>query len=195
MFKTKYDKFQYPNLVLENKNHNFHNCTFANHGNITEELLEAFLAGEEKITPEEAYKMAYLIRQFSNIFSLDYLLAPKLGYYDMKKNKHRRKVLSVFKDCEEMRKLVDFELMFKSNYIRKYEMNRFIALSEYIMTADRAAKCIYIGCIEINTALTFMIDVKNLLKSFSKPEPRGINKKQDKKITATSSGKLDTAVT
>lgn len=178
MFNTKLNEQQYPNLVAEIRIHGYSNRTFADHGNITEELLEAFLRGEEKITFQEAYGMARCINSLQNLwFSLDYLLSSKFGYYDMAKKKHRRKVMTIYKLCDRKRAAVDFRQMFEFGYITKFDMKRMTDKAAHMITAEQAARYRYIGRVLVNQALRFMADIEQLIVKHEAPKPRGITVK------------------
>ncbi len=91
------EKCIYPNLAAEIRCHcGAHPDTYAEHANITTELLEAFLRGEEEITLEEFFAMASLSGA-----DLKYLVAPELKFYRMTDAKDQRIVLKQLEEAEK----------------------------------------------------------------------------------------------
>lgn len=180
VFIEKCNKCQYPNLAVEIIGHSYHCDTFANHGNITTELLTAFLIGEQEIELHEALGMARVANQFQTTqFSISYLLAKRLGYYDMTKKKHRRKVMLILHRCDKIRQSVDIERLCKEGKITSYDRNRYVEMSEKTFTSERANQYMYIGRVEINRALRFADELKEMvIRSKYINKPRGITPKK-----------------
>lgn len=94
----EYEKCDYPNLAAEIHMHNAgHPITYADHANITLEVLENFLQGNGDITEDEFFRMARLTTSLTNVpYSYDYLLCRTTSYYDLMKTKHYRKFVLAY---------------------------------------------------------------------------------------------------
>jgi hypothetical protein len=165
-------KCQYPNLAAEIHSHHYHYDSFARHGNITSELLNAFLQGDEEITLSEALGMAKLTNSLQSVtLHMEYLLSQKLGFYDMTKEKHRRKVLLNLKRCDYLRQTTDIPTLFKQRRLRYREDY----INNRLLTASEAGEHRYICRSAINRVIRFIKDVELALTETETP-PRGINK-------------------
>lgn len=87
-----------PNIAAEAFFHNGgHPDTYASWSNITPELFQAYLDGQESITEKEMLGIYNLLNSLTHVkTSREYLLSDKLAYYDMSRLKHRRKVRQVY---------------------------------------------------------------------------------------------------
>lgn len=177
MFEA-FSRYQYPNLAAEIQTHRVCLRSFADHGNITVELLKAFLDGRENITPQEACGMVRLSNGGENIpLSPQYMLAPKFAYYDTRNPKHRRKVMEALRRCDEVRQTVDIRQLCREGKIYPYKRDYLLKEAKEIFTMEEAAKYRYIGRVLVNQALRFVADIEQAKKRRIELKPRGLTNK------------------
>lgn len=96
-FSASLNRCSMPNLAAEIHFHvGAHPTTYADHANITMELLEAFLAGKEGITASEFLGMARL-----NGNGAEYLSCDTLCIYELGKPRDARKVKRILNDYQQ----------------------------------------------------------------------------------------------
>ena len=76
---------QYPNLTDVILHHPYSMCTFAGFANVTEELLEAVVYGDERLTDGEIWKLCYYAG-----FNNQFIKSPRLSMLDNTRRRHRK---------------------------------------------------------------------------------------------------------